>query len=157
MLRLIFLATKIDAIGGRETMTPSTTWRMEGLNTAEGLPETFPWVHMARGRRKKGPPLPYRSFRTVFATACRHAKLTDVTPHALRHSFASQFVMQAVDLRTVEGHAGGKSLNMVQRCAHLSNKHKRQAVALLAKSSTSILAPPLKNDETREDSKSLIT
>ncbi|NLA41974.1 MAG: tyrosine-type recombinase/integrase, partial [Smithella sp.] len=34
------------------------------------------------------------SFRTAFQTACRNAKLTGVTPHVLRHTFASRLVMR---------------------------------------------------------------
>lgn len=36
---------------------------------------------------------PFRSIRTAFATACRRAGLKDVTPHVLRHTFASRLVM----------------------------------------------------------------
>ena len=30
---------------------------------------------------------PFRSIKTTFTTACRHAKLRNVTPHTLRHTF----------------------------------------------------------------------
>lgn len=69
---------------------------------------------------------PYRSFRTAFETACRRAKLSDVTPHVLRHTFASRLVMRGADLRTVQELGGWKSLNMVQRYAHLSQEHKEK-------------------------------
>ena len=32
-------------------------------------------------------------YRWAFETACRHAELSDVTPHVLRHTFASRLVM----------------------------------------------------------------
>jgi integrase len=94
-----------------------------------------PWVFMTKGRDKRvtAPWRPYNSFRTAFETACRNAKLTGVTPHTLRHTFASRLVMQGVDLRTVQELGGWKSLNMVQRYAHLSPDHKQKAVELLAK------------------------
>jgi integrase len=71
---------------------------------------------------------PYRSIRTAFKTACRRAGLTDVTPHVLRHTFASRLVMAGVDLRTVQELGGWSSLELVQRYAHLSPGHKAEAV-----------------------------
>jgi len=101
-----------------------------------------PQVFMTRGRRKGGPWKPYRSFRTAFETARRNAKLSDdVTPHTLRHTFASRLVMRGADLRTVQELGGWKSLNMVQRYAHLSQEHKRKAVELLAENSTPSTTP----------------
>jgi len=44
---------------------------------------------------------PLHSIRTAVDTACRRAKLSGVTPHVLRHTFASRLVMAGVDLRTV--------------------------------------------------------
>jgi len=107
-----------------------------------------PWVFMTnKGSKRRGDKHweQYRSFRTAFETACRHAKLSGVTPHVLRHTFASRLVMQGVDLRTVQELGGWKSLNMVQRYAHLSQDHKRQAVGLLAKNSPPLFTPPTKN------------
>jgi integrase len=71
---------------------------------------------------------PYRSIRTAFQTACRRAGLKGVTPHVLRHTFASRLVMAGVDLRTVQELGGWSSLDLVQRYAHLSATHKAEAV-----------------------------
>lgn len=73
---------------------------------------------------------PYRSIRTAFDTARKRAGLgKDVTPHVLRHTFASRLVMAGVDLRTVMELGG---LDMVQRYAHLSPPPKAEAVERLA-------------------------
>jgi integrase len=71
---------------------------------------------------------PYRSIRTSFATACRRAGLTGVTPHVPRHTFASRLVVAGVNLRAVQKLGGWSSLDLVQRYAHLSDAHKADAV-----------------------------
>jgi integrase len=96
----------------------------------------------------------YLSFRTAFETACRHAKLTGVTPHVLRNTFAGRLVMKGVDLLTVQELGGWKSLSMVQRYAHLSQDHKRQAVELLANNSTPLITPPPETPANTSDSNS---
>jgi integrase len=88
---------------------------------------------------------PYKSFRTAFETACRHAKLSGVTPHVLRHTFASRLVMRGADLRAVQELGGWKSLNMVQRYAHLSQEYKRKAIELLSENSPSLITTPVEN------------
>jgi integrase len=71
---------------------------------------------------------PYQSIGTSFRRASRRAKLTGVTPHTLRHTFASRLVMAGVDLRTVQELGGWQTLAMVEWYAHLSPAHKAQAV-----------------------------
>jgi site-specific recombinase XerD len=111
-----------------------------------------PWVFMTRGLKKEGPYKQYRSFRTVFETACRRANLSDVTPHVLRHTFASRLVMRGADLRTVQELGGWKILNMVQRYAHLSREHNQQAVELLANNSPSVFTTPTEKPTSAESS-----
>ena len=76
--------------------------------------------------------LPYRSVASIFQRACCRANLTGVTPHTLRHTFASRLVMAGVDLRTVQELGGWQTLAMVERYAHLSPAHKAQAVERIA-------------------------
>jgi integrase len=75
---------------------------------------------------------PYRSIRSGFQAACKKAGLSDVTPHVLRHSFASRLVMSGTDLRTLQTLGGWRTLAMVERYAHLSESHKAAAVEKLA-------------------------
>ena len=73
-----------------------------------------------------------RSIGTCFRRASRRAKLPGVTPHTLRHTFASRLVMAGVDLRTVQELGGWQTLAVVERYAHLSPAHKAQAVERIA-------------------------
>jgi len=74
---------------------------------------------------------PYRSFRTAFENAVRHAGLVDFRFHDLRHTFASRLVMGGVDLPTVKELMGHKDIKMTLRYTHLSRDHMHAAVQVL--------------------------
>jgi integrase len=83
--------------------------------------------------------IPYRGIGKSFTRACARAKIYRVTPHTLRHTFASRLVMNGVDLRTVQELGGWKTIEMVLRYAHLSPNHKLKAVeGLVPKNPTSV-------------------
>ncbi len=71
--------------------------------------------------RKASRPTPcrLRCIRTSFDGACGRAKLTGVTPHVLRHTFASRLAMLGTDLRTIQELGGSRSTKIVDRCSHL--------------------------------------
>jgi integrase len=98
---------------------------------------------------------PYRSIRTTFQTACRRAGLKDVTPHVLRHTFASRLAMAGVDPRTIQELGGWSSLAMVERYTHLSPTHKAEAVERIAQNSPTLSTTP--NRRTRAVSGKLAT
>ena len=81
---------------------------------------------IAAGLRELG------SLRSVFARACARAKLPGVTPHVLRHTFASRLAMAGVPLRAIQELGGWRSLRMVERYAHLSPEYQADAVERLA-------------------------
>ncbi len=71
------------------------------------------------------------SIRTAWENACREAKVENFRFHDLRHTFASHMMMRGAslgDLREILGHA---DIRMTMRYAHLSQAHKRAAVARL--------------------------
>jgi len=57
--------------------------------------------------------------------------LDGYTWHGNRHTFASRLVMAGVDLRTVQELGGWRTLDMVQRYAHLAPAHLHAAVERL--------------------------
>jgi integrase len=80
---------------------------------------------------EKGHPWIPNTFRRVFSKACQTVGLTPLSPHVLRHTFASRLVMAGVDLRTVQELMGHKSITMTMRYTHLSPDHKRAAIETL--------------------------
>ena len=70
-----------------------------------------------------------KSFRTAFSGACRRAKLDDVTPHALRHTFATRLATECkTDVITVKQLGRWKRMDMVERYVNPSDEHKVKAI-----------------------------
>jgi integrase len=97
---------------------------------------------------------PYKSIRSAFQTACKRAKLAGVTPHTLRHTFASRLAMAGVDLRTIQELGGWKELEMLQRYSHLSPSHKAEAVEKIAVHFTTLFTTPEKSPSDTPDASS---
>jgi len=73
---------------------------------------------------------PYTAVRG-FRAACRAAGLKDVTPHTLRHTFATRLIENGVDLRTVQELGGWSNLQMLERYGHVTPSRKAEAVERL--------------------------
>ena len=72
-----------------------------------------------------------QSIRTGFKGALRRGGIEDYRFHDTRHEFASALAMAGGDLNTIRELLGHKTMRMVMRYSHLTDRHKAQAVALL--------------------------
>jgi len=71
-----------------------------------------------------------------FASACRKVGIKDFHFHDLRHTFASQIVMNGVDITTVSKLLGHATLTMTLRYTHLAPAHLKSAVDVLSRISS---------------------
>jgi integrase len=75
------------------------------------------------------------SFRTEWEKTIEACGFHDVTFHTLRHTFASQFLMNGGDLSTLSEMLGHSSIQITKDIyGHLSRDHKRKAVDQFAAS-----------------------
>jgi len=79
-----------------------------------------------RGPKKSGKRLTSRSIENLVK---KYALLAGIpvltTPHVLRHSFATDLLMQGVDLRTVQEFLGHKNITTTQIYTHVTNQRLR--------------------------------
>jgi integrase/recombinase XerC len=124
---------RIRGKGGKERLAPFGRAAAEALHT--WLPQRGQLVaaRITRGDRpeqealflnSRGTRLTVRSIERMTAAYGQRAGIrVQVTPHALRHSFATHLVEMGMDLRMVQELLGHASLSTTQKYTHLDMEH----------------------------------
>ena len=91
-----------------------------------------------KGIERKGPQIfcngdgqTFGNVRRSFETALKKSGIEDFRFHDLRHTFASNLVMEGIDIMTVKELMGHKDLTMTLRYSHLAPNYKSKAINIL--------------------------
>ncbi|MEK6645316.1 MAG: tyrosine-type recombinase/integrase [Candidatus Firestonebacteria bacterium] len=128
---LIYIETSKNGEGAYITMNNTVKETLKNLSPIYELQNgsTVVSEYVFRGRNGDA----QKSIRNSFEKAVKMARIEDFKFHDTRHSFASHLVMNGVDLVTVKELMRHKTIAMTLRYAHLSPKHKKEAVESLYK------------------------
>ena len=84
-----------------------------------------PQPYLFPGQDGKSPSCPEMG-RRVIKSAANDVGLGHVTPHSLRHCFATHLLEQGVDLRTIQVMLGHANIETTARYLHMSTRHIAQ-------------------------------
>lgn len=80
------------------------------------------------------PAEPRRSMRTAWDKACMRAGLVEITPHILRHTFASWLIMSGEDIKTVSRLVGHTNIQVTSDYySHFSNDYLLEKINIICR------------------------
>lgn len=107
-------------------LSPSAKQSIEQYISARGDDDEALFVREWKGHQQKGGRLTARSVQRFIKDYAAQAGVADhVTPHTLRHTFATDLLQSGADLRAVQALLGHSSVVTTQRYTHLTDQHLR--------------------------------
>jgi len=99
-------------------------WLKQYLEKRKDLsPALFVRHDRAKGKKKEPDGLTPRSIQRMIQKYAKQAGITKVvTPHTMRHSFATDLLQNGADIRSVQAMLGHSSITTTQIYTHVTNK-----------------------------------
>jgi site-specific recombinase XerD len=114
---------RIIGKGNKERLLPLPHALLIAMRLAWKTHGNRQWVFATR--REGQHPSP-RSVRDALDAACAQEGITDVTPHCLRHGFATRLLERGVQLRVVQILLGHASIKSTEIYTHLTEPLRQQ-------------------------------
>jgi integrase/recombinase XerD len=121
-------AIRIIGKGNKERLIPLPPALLTAMRQAWKTHGNRQWVFATR---QQGPHISPRSVRGALDDACDHEGVPGLTPHCLRHGFATRLLEQGVELRVVQILLGHASIRSTEIYTHLTEPIRRQLRAKL--------------------------
>lgn len=102
-------------------------WLKQYLEIRQDLsPALFVRHDRAKGKQKEPDSLTPRSVQRLIQKYAKQAGITKtVTPHTMRHSFATDLLINGADIRSVQAMLGHSSITTTQIYTHITNQQLR--------------------------------
>ena len=114
--------------------------RYNELRLAYGSPGS-PYFFLHRGK-----PMTRYFVWSMIKRSAKQAGITDISPHTLRHSFATHLLQHGADSRSVQALLGHSDISTTQIYTHITGRHLRAAYDRHHPRSRSSAGQKIKND-----------
>jgi integrase/recombinase XerD len=113
--------------GSKQRRVPIGKSAIQWLQQYQGVrkqlgSETKPQLFLHRGR-----PMTRQSAWSIVKTHAERAGVPDISPHTLRHSFATHLMQHGADSRSVQALLGHADISTTQIYTHITDLHMRKA------------------------------
>lgn len=114
---------RIIGKGNKERLVPLPVPLLLAMRSVWRSHRNPQWVF---AKAASGPHPSIRSLRDAFHAACAQQGLVGLTPHSLRHAFATRLLEQGIDVRVVQMLLGHASIQSTQIYTHLTEPLRDQ-------------------------------